>query len=136
MASRALRPRWGAAAAWAPCPKYSTRQPEMAMMSASVRSAPQGWTIIAASTPSKAPRSPISTLPPPPSSAGVPSTTSRPPASSARAPAASAAPRPAAAMTLCPQPCPMPGRASYSQITATVGPPPEPVRFSKAVSRP
>ena len=52
------------------------------------RSTSAGWTIIAASTPSKAPRSTMKTLPPPPSSAGVPRMTTRPPTSSARAAAA------------------------------------------------
>ena len=44
----------------------------MAMASMRGRSAPAGCTIIAASTPSNAPRSAMRTLPPPPSSAGVP----------------------------------------------------------------
>ena len=74
------------------------------------RSAPAGWTIIAASTPSRAPRSPRCTLPPPPSSAGVPRTTTRPPSSSASAAAARPAPSPAVPMMLCPQAWPMPGQ--------------------------
>ena len=94
----------------------------MAMTFIIVRSPSAGWTISAASTPSKAPASIIITLPPPPSSAGVPRMTIRPPTSSATAAAASPAPRPAAAMTLWPQAWPMPGRASYSQHDRDGGP--------------
>src|SRR5918997_6492533 len=99
------------------------------------RSASAGWTITAASTSSNVPPAMSGTLPPPPSSAGLPTTRTRPPSSRARAAAASPAPRPAAAMMLCPQACPMPGRASYSHTTATVGPS-APAPASKAVSTP
>ncbi len=105
-----------------------------------MRSMPAGWMARAASTPSNAPRSPRMTLPPPPSSAGVPITSRRPPAAATTVAAARAAPRPAAAMMLCPQPCPMPGRASYSHSTAIRGPsPPSPSSAgwpTKAVSSP
>ena len=100
-----------------------------------IRSPGAGWTIIATSTPSNAPRSAMIALPPPPSSAGVPSTTTRPPSSSARAARARPAPRPALPMMLCPQAWPIPGSASYSHRTATVGPE-VPARATKAVSRP
>ena len=89
---------------------------------------------MAASTPSRAPRSIMKILPPPPSSAGVPSTTSEPPTSSTTEAAPKAAPSPAAAITLCPQAWPISGRASYSQQMATVGLP-EPILATKAVSR-
>ena len=52
--------------------------------------------------PSKAPRSSIKILPPPPSSAGVPSTFTVRPSSSASGARARPAPTAAAAMTLCP----------------------------------
>src|SRR5581483_2742567 len=85
-----------------------------------------GCTIIAALTPSKAPRSSMRILPPPPSSAGVPMTFTVRPRSSARGARARAAPTAAEAMTLCPQAWPTPGRASYSAQMATVsGPLPE-----------
>ncbi len=105
------------------------------MTSMVARSAPAGWTIMAASTPAKAPRSAKSTLPAPPSSAGVPRMRTRPPASPARPARARPAPRPAAAMTLWPQAWPMPGRASYSQHTATTGPS-VPASALKAVGNP
>ena len=97
--------------------------------------APAGCTIIAASTPSKAPRSAMRILPPPPSSAGVPRITTVPPSSSASAAAARPAPSPAVAMMLWPQAWPMPGRASYSQSTAMVGPA-VPASARKAVGSP
>ena len=99
-----------------------------------IRSASAGWTIIAASTPSKAPLRAIRTLPPPPSSAGVPMMRTVPPAASATAAAARPAPRPAVAMMLWPQAWPTPGRASYSHSTATTGPP-LPYDESNAVAR-
>lgn len=41
------------------------------------------------------------------------------------------------AMRLCPQACPMPGRASYSALNATTRPPvPWEYSISKAVSKP
>ncbi|CAB4825382.1 unannotated protein [freshwater metagenome] len=98
------------------------------------RSASAGCTIIAASSPSKAPLRAIRTLPPPPSSAGVPMMRTRPPACSATKAAASPAPSPAVAMMLWPQACPTPGRASYSQSTAMAGPD-DPTVESNAVSR-
>ena len=91
---------------------------------------------MAASASEKAPWRIISSLPPPPSSAGVPMTATRPPASPVSAARASPAPRPEAAMMLWPQAWPMPGRASYSHTTATSGPSPLPERASKAVSTP
>ena len=79
----------------------------------------------AASTPSKAPLRARISLQVEFSSAGVVWRTTRPgsPPSSSRSMAASArkAPTAWAHMTLWPQPCPMPGRASYSQRMATAG---------------
>ncbi len=72
-ASSALRPFCGAAAAWAALPVVGRRGTAgWRWRSCCRRSAPAGCTIIAASTPSNAPRSAMKTLPPPPSSAGVP----------------------------------------------------------------
>ena len=93
------------------------------MQSIRARSASAGWTIIAASTPSKRAAAGQDDLP------AAALLGRRPehdepadrPAGPATA-AASAAPEPAAAMTLCPQAWPMPGRASYSHSTAIVGP--------------
>ena len=73
-----------------------------------------GCTIIAAWTPSNAPRSSMKILPPPPSSAGVPITLTVMPRSSASGASARPAPAAAAAITLCPHAWPMPGSASYS----------------------
>src|SRR5512132_3579747 len=89
----------------------------------------EGWTIMAAWAPSKAPRSSSRILPPPPSSAGVPSTVTRSPASSARL-----APAAMAAITLCPQAWPTAGRASYSAHTTTCSGP-DPARAANAVGR-
>ena len=83
----------------------------------------EGWTIIAACTPSKTPRSSMRILPPPPSSAGVPMTLTVMPRSSASGARARAAPTADAAMMLWPHAWPMPGRASYSaQMLRTSGP--------------
>ena len=132
-AFRALTPRHGQEDAWAAVPKYST----LAFMSPSVgrqTCVPQrGWIIIAASTSWNTPASRSLTLPAPPSSAGVPTTVIRPlngrrPPTRLAATAASAAPAPApaVAITLWPHAWPMPGSASYSAITAIVGPSPDP----------
>src|ERR687897_2524214 len=94
----------------------------------------EGWTIMAACAPSKAPRSSSRTLPPPPSSAGVPSTVTRSPASSATLARARPAPAAMAAITLCPQACPTAGRASYSAHTTTCSGP-DPARAANAVGR-
>src|SRR5215204_4101160 len=94
----------------------------------------EGWTIMAACAPSKAPRSSSRILPPPPSSAGVPSTVTRSPASSATRARASPAPAAMAAITLCPQAWPTPGRASYSAHT-TMCSGPDPARAANAVGR-
>ena len=93
-----------------------------------------GWTIIAACTPSKAPCSSSRTFPPPASSAGVPTSRTVSPTSSATSASARAAPTPAAQMTLCPHAWPIPGSASYSAQTATVSGP-EPYSATTAVSR-
>ena len=74
MASRAFTPSQGAADAWASRPVKCTSKWETARQAAVRRSAGHGWIIMAACTPSKAPRSNMKILPPPPSSAGVPST--------------------------------------------------------------
>src|SRR5215204_2661300 len=92
----------------------------------------EGWTIMAAWAPSKAPRWSSRTLPPPPSSAGVPSTVTRRPASSATLARARPAPAAMAAITLCPQAWPTPGRASYSAHTTTCSGP-DPARAANAV---
>ena len=133
-ASRAFRPMCGAAAACDSRPWYSTMSCCRAIASIVVRSASAECTIIAASTPSRAPLRAMMILPPPPSSAGVPRYRIRPPHASATAARPTAAPRPAAAMTLCPQPCPMPGSASYSDMTQTVGP--VPLSPAKPVGQP
>ena len=107
-----------------------------------VRSSPAGWTISAASMPSKAPSRAIRILPPPPSSAGVPSTTTRPPASAASAAAARPAPRPAVAMMLCPHAWPMPGQGVVLEQHGDGGPgvagpsPRRPCRRRRPTARP
>ena len=99
-ASSAFRPLCGATAAWAASPTYFTSACWIAIAFIRARSVSYGWTIIAACTPSNAPRRAISIFPPPPSSAGVPIKRSRPPASSANGASARPAPSPAAAMML------------------------------------
>src|SRR5512132_2407221 len=94
----------------------------------------EGWTIMAACAPSKAPRWSSRTLPPPPSSAGVPSTVTRRPASSATRARATPAPAAMAAITLWPQAWPTAGRASYSAQTTTCSGP-DPARAANAVGR-
>ena len=84
-ASCALTPSQGAADAWASRPAKWTSKCATARQVPVSRSVGQGWTIMAAWTPSKAPRSSIRILPPPPSSAGVPSTRTVSPMSSATA---------------------------------------------------
>ena len=75
-----------------------------------------------ACAPSKAPRSSMRILPPPPSSAGVPSTVTVEPDVVCHRDSAAPAPTAAAAMMLCPQAWPTPGSASYSaQITMCTG---------------
>ena len=106
----------------------------MAIVFIFTRSPEAGWTIIAASTLSNAPRSAMNTLPPPPSSAGVPSIRRLPPSFEATFDAAIPAPNPAVPMMLCPHACPISGSASYSQSTATQTPS-SPTEASKAVSR-
>ena len=77
-ASAALMPSSGAAAACDSRPVYATREVrDRADARRSRSSSGAGCTIIAAWTPSNAPRSSRSTLPPPPSSAGVPITVTR-----------------------------------------------------------
>ena len=101
---------------------------------ASSRSLGHGWTIMAAWTSSKTPRSSIRILPPPPSSAGVPMTRTVRPSSSTRGRSPSPAPTAVAAMTLCPQAWPTSGRASYSaQMAMTSGP--VPASATNAVGR-
>src|SRR5215207_520116 len=94
----------------------------------------EGWTIMAACAPSKAPRSSSRILPPPPSSAGVPSTVTRSPASSATLARARPAPAAMAAIMLWPQAWPTAGRASYSAHTTTCRGP-DPARAANAVGR-
>ena len=94
-----------------------------------------GWIIIDAAASSKAPALINSTLPPPPSSAGVPSTVTLMPRSSTRGTRARPAPMAAVAMMLCPHAWPTSGRASYSQQITTRGPE-VPMFASKAVSNP
>src|SRR5215216_2120198 len=95
----------------------------------------EGWTIMAACAPSKAPRWRSRILPPPPSSAGVPSTVTRRPASSATRARARPAPAAMAAITLWPQAWPTAGRASYSAQTTTCSGP-DPALAANAVGRP
>ncbi len=101
----------------------------------------EGWSIMAASTPSQKPLSAMMTLLPAlgpcPSSAGVPTTSTSPARSPIALLAAIPAPTAEAAMRLWPQPCPTPGRASYSARTATLGPFPLPLWVAqKAVGIP
>src|SRR5215217_2642180 len=103
-----------------------------AMIGISACSYGEGWTIMAACAPSKAPRCSSRILPPPPSSAGVPSTVTLRPASSATRARASPAPAAMAAITLCPQAWPTAGRASYSAHTITCSGP-DPARAANAV---
>src|SRR5262245_28336529 len=105
-----------------------------AMIGISACSYGEGWTIMAAWAPSKAPRWSSRILPPPPSSAGVPSTVTRRPASSATLARARPAPAAMAAITLCPQAWPTAGRASYSAHTTTCSGP-DPARAANAVAR-
>ena len=82
-----------------------------------------GWHIMATSTSSKAPARIRSTFPPPLSSAGQPSTVSRADVTPARCRAIlmpTPAPMPTWAIRLCPQACPISGRASYSHRTPTL----------------
>ena len=102
---------------------------------ASATSTGPGCTIMAACTPSNAPRSSMYTLPPPPSSAGVPNTVTVSPRSPAVAASARPAPTAAAAMMLCPHACPRAGSASYSaQMPTCSGP--VPVLAMNAVGSP
>jgi len=103
-------------------PLYSTRTPWAASPPRPMMFFVLGCIIRAKSTPSKAPRSTMKTLPPPPSSAGVPMTCTSPPVSSRTEASASPAPTLDAAMMLCPQACPSPLSASYSERKATTGP--------------
>ena len=133
-ASWALIPSHGAAEACASRPLKWTSKCATARQLPVRRSLGQGCTIMAACTPAKAPRSSMSTLPPPPSSAGVPRTRTLSPSSSATEASASPAPTAVAAMMLCPQAWPTSGRASYSAHSATTSSPP-PARDSSAVGR-
>ena len=133
-ASWAFTPSQGAADACASRPVKRTSKCATARQVPVKRSAGQGWTIMAAWTPVKAPRSSIRILPPPPSSAGVPRTRTASPTSSATAESARPAPTAVAAMMLCPQAWPTSGNASYSAQTATTRSPP-PDRASSAVAR-
>ncbi len=72
MASPALTPSKGDAEAWAARPWKATSKWETARQVPASQSDGQGWTIIAAWTPSKTPASSMVIFPPPPSSAGVP----------------------------------------------------------------
>ena len=118
-ASGALTPSQGAAEACACAPGVVDVEVGHGEAVAVRRSVGQGCTIIAAWTPSKAPRSSMRTLPPPPSSAGVPSTRTVRPRSSATEASARPAPTAVAAMMLWPQAWPISGSASYSAHTAT-----------------
>ena len=133
-ASCALMPSHGAAEAWASRPVKRTSKCATARQVPVSRSDGHGWTIMAAWTPAKAPRSSIRIFPPPPSSAGVPSTRTVRPRSSATAARARPAPTAVAAMMLCPQAWPTSGSASYSAQTATTSSP-SPERDSSAVGR-
>ena len=104
------------------------------MIGISTTSNGAGWTIIAAWTPSNAPRSSSSIFPPPPSSAGVPRTDTVRPASSATGSSAMPAPADMAAMTLWPHAWPISGSASYSQQMAMCSGP-SPARAANAVGR-
>jgi len=73
-------------------PLYSTRTPWAASPPRPMMFFVLGCIIRAKSTPSKAPRSTMKTLPPPPSSAGVPMTCTSPPVSSRTEASASPAP--------------------------------------------
>ena len=78
----------------------------------------------AASIPSNTPWRTIIALPLPFSSAGVPNTFNTPPISCFSITSFNTIPAPAAdvPIRLCPQPCPISGRQSYSPISATVFP--------------
>src|SRR3990170_1110761 len=79
----------------------------------------------------------MSTLPPPPSSAGVPSTTTFPGTRPATAARPIPAPSAAVQIKLCPQAWPISGSASYSARNATAGPVPLPATSARnAVGRP
>ncbi|SCK05046.1 hypothetical protein YWIDRAFT_00038 [Streptomyces sp. SceaMP-e96] len=122
-AASALRPSQGDLAAWALTPVKPTRRCAAARPCRVVSDRSAGWNITAASTPSKTPARASRILPAPPiSSPGVPITATVPGWSGRARTAAIAAAAPPEAMRLCPQPCPMPGSASYSASTATYGP--------------
>src|SRR3990170_2430099 len=93
MASRALSPASGRAAAWAALPWYSTFSSRQASAKLTATSRLPGWAIIAQVSPWNAPRAAMYTLPPAASSAGVPITSTVPPVS----PATAFAARPAVA---------------------------------------
>ena len=99
---------------WVSLPVKWTSKWETARHVATRRSVGHGWTIIAAWTPSNAPRSSIVIFPPPPSSAGVPSTTHGQAETVGSGAKASPAPAAVAAMMLWPQAWPTSGSASYS----------------------
>jgi len=93
--------------------------------------------MIAAATPSKAPFSIMTILPPPPSSAGVPKSSTAPLRSSLIAFNARKVPTADEAIRLWPQACPIPASASYSASTAIRGPSFEPGTVAcSAVSSP
>jgi hypothetical protein len=137
--SSALIPYSGYAAAWdarpwnVKCSFASARNPFATWRRE------DGWTIIAASIPRKAPFSTIRALPYPISSAGVPRAITFP-ARKTPAPnsaSAAAAHADATPTMLCPQACPSPGSASISHRNATAGRPfPKANSARKAVSIP
>ena len=116
-------PRSGIAAAWAARPRYVTSTSAMHTQGMFTRLRAEGCIINAASTPSKAPRRAISSLPPPRSSAGVPRTRTLPGGPFGRLARARPAPTLAVAIRLCPQAWPISGSASYSASSATRAPP-------------
>src|SRR5467141_3534693 len=124
MALSALPPRQGYDEACEALPKYSHLTLMMPRLGRQTCVPQRPCIIMAASTSLKTPASISLTLPAPPSSAGVPITWMRPAKGTVPSAAAMAAPAPvpAVAITLCPQACPILGRASYSAMMATVGP--------------
>ena len=115
----------GLADACAATPWYVTRSCRRPRNGWSTTSNPNGWTMIAASTPAKNPLRARISLPELPSSAGVPSSRTRPGSSRPSATAwtsARNAPVAAPAMRWWPHAWPTPGRASYSARIAIVGP--------------